>query len=358
VLESAVVQVPAVIGWLRPVVLLPASALTGLSPLQLDALLAHELAHVRRGDYLVNLLQTVIETLLFYHPAVWWVSARVRQEREHCCDDLAVTVCGDAMVYARALVGMEGLRVPPRAFAPAAAGGSLLHRVRRLVAPGTPEIFPRWAAGIVMVALSLSVAAGAAFAGVAAPRPPIITQAASGAAEAASRHSPQRATGSVLASLRALRDDDARRDAIERLVRRRWQAPDTLAALLEALALQGSDSDAQRDAVEALGELRDPGALERVRRLARVHASADVRRKAIDTYAEAVAPGVALDFLRDVLATEASLAGLTEALEELADLPRGLGVPVLIETAERHPSDAVRAEARRQLAELRDRDDD
>src|SRR3989454_6019086 len=112
VLESAVIQVPAVIGWLRPVILLPASALTGLTPLQLDALLAHELAHVRRYDYLVNLLQSAVETLLFYHPAAWWVSRRVREEREHCCDDLAVAACGgDAHVYATALLGMEQLRL-------------------------------------------------------------------------------------------------------------------------------------------------------------------------------------------------------------------------------------------------------
>src|SRR6266550_9210609 len=117
VLQSAVVQVPAVMGWLRPVILLPASALTGLTALQLDALLAHELAHVRRYDYLVNLVQSVIDTLLFYHPAVWWVSQQVREEREHCCDDLAVAVCGDAHFYATALVGMERLRVTPPAFA-------------------------------------------------------------------------------------------------------------------------------------------------------------------------------------------------------------------------------------------------
>src|SRR5438045_8014050 len=111
VLQSAAVQVPAVIGWLRPVILLPASALTGLTPLQLDALLAHELAHVRRYDYLVNLIQSVIETLLFYHPAVWWVSQQVREEREHCCDGLAVAVCGDPHFYASALLSMERLRV-------------------------------------------------------------------------------------------------------------------------------------------------------------------------------------------------------------------------------------------------------
>ena len=92
---SALVEVPTVIGSLRPVVLLPVSALAGMSPSQLDAILAHELAHIRRHDYLVNLLQTLVETLLFYHPAVWWLSRRIRIERENCCDDLGGGVCGD-----------------------------------------------------------------------------------------------------------------------------------------------------------------------------------------------------------------------------------------------------------------------
>src|SRR6266566_6520192 len=151
-LQSTLVQVPAVLGWVRPVILLPASALTGLTPLQLEALLAHELAHVRRYDYLVNLIQSVIETLLFYHPAVWWISARVRDEREHCCDDLAVAVCGDPHLYATALVGMERIRstTPRLALAATGVGGSLLTRVRRLILPATAraEYFPRWAAGI------------------------------------------------------------------------------------------------------------------------------------------------------------------------------------------------------------------
>ncbi len=82
ILESALVQVPTVIGWMRPVVLIPASALVGLTPRQLEAVIAHELAHIRRYDYLVNLLQTAVEILLFYHPAVWWVSREIRQERE------------------------------------------------------------------------------------------------------------------------------------------------------------------------------------------------------------------------------------------------------------------------------------
>src|SRR5213080_518847 len=160
VLESAVLQVPAVLGLVRPVILVPASALTGLTPLQLDALLAHELAHVRRYDYLVNLIQSVIETLLFYHPAVWWISWRVRQEREHCCDDLAVAACGDAHFYAAALLGMERLRVAAPTLALTAAGGSLMDRVRRLVAPAPAEIFPRWTAGVIAVTLVAAIGGG------------------------------------------------------------------------------------------------------------------------------------------------------------------------------------------------------
>ncbi len=131
-LESTRVAVPAVIGWLKPVVLLPASSFTGLAPKQLESILAHELAHVRRHDYLVNVLQVALETLLFYHPAVWWTSRQVRDLREHCCDDLAVAVCGDRMVYARALAELEELRFAAPVFALGADGGSLLERIRRL----------------------------------------------------------------------------------------------------------------------------------------------------------------------------------------------------------------------------------
>ncbi|HTI03849.1 MAG TPA: HEAT repeat domain-containing protein [Gemmatimonadales bacterium] len=151
-LESLAVEVPAVIGWLRPVILVPTSALTGLTPQQLEVLLAHELAHVRRYDYLVNVVQCAIETLLFYHPAVWWVSRCVREEREHCCDDLVVATCGDPRLYASALVGMERLRpaAPRLAMAATGGGGSLLHRVQRLLMPANvrAEYFPRWSAGI------------------------------------------------------------------------------------------------------------------------------------------------------------------------------------------------------------------
>jgi beta-lactamase regulating signal transducer with metallopeptidase domain len=92
-LESARLQVRLVVGWLRPLILLPVTALTGLPSDQLEAILAHELAHIRRYDYLANLVQSVVETLLFYHPAAWWISGRIRAEREHCCDDWAVELC-------------------------------------------------------------------------------------------------------------------------------------------------------------------------------------------------------------------------------------------------------------------------
>ena len=151
-LESSAVPVPAVIGWLRPAILVPASTLAGLAPRQLEAVLAHELAHIRRHDYLVNLLQTVVETLLFYHPAVWWVSSQVRRERESCCDDLAVAICGDRLVYARALADLEGLRSSPR-LAMAADGGSLLERIRRLVGAPAPRSPRSWLAGVLALSL-------------------------------------------------------------------------------------------------------------------------------------------------------------------------------------------------------------
>ncbi len=159
-LQSACIEVPTVIGWLRPVILLPASCLTGLTPAQLESILAHELAHIRRHDYLVNLLQNVVETLLFYHPAVWWVSRRIRAERENCCDDLAVNTCGDPAAYARALATLEELRPAPAPFALAASGSPLLERIRRLA--GQPErsaVRPAWPVAGVIALLLLALLA-------------------------------------------------------------------------------------------------------------------------------------------------------------------------------------------------------
>src|SRR5206468_12956092 len=160
VVESVLVDVPTVVGWLRPAIILPVAALGSLSPSQVEAILAHELAHIRRHDYAVNVLQTIAETLLFYHPAVWWLSNRIRAEREHCCDDVAVGVCGDAVGYAGALAELESWRVASASMALAATGGSLVGRVRRILRVKLTEEprSPGWAATL---ALTIVFTAGA-----------------------------------------------------------------------------------------------------------------------------------------------------------------------------------------------------
>jgi beta-lactamase regulating signal transducer with metallopeptidase domain/HEAT repeat protein len=164
VLASTRAQVPMVIGMLRPVVLIPASLLTGLTPAQLEAILAHELAHVRRYDYAMNLLQTVFETLFFFHPAMWWLSRRMRDEREQACDELAVAVCGDPYFYSRVLLTVEEWRSARISFAPAATGGSLTRRVQKLIGDDDRklDVGPRWFAGIVTVAAVLLAGGSAA----------------------------------------------------------------------------------------------------------------------------------------------------------------------------------------------------
>lgn len=130
--QCAWLEAPAVIGWFRPIVFLPVTALTGLSEWQLQAVIAHELAHIKRLDSFVNGFQVVVETLLFYHPAVWWLNQRIRSERENCCDDIAIAFCGDAVEYARALTLMEEWRVAP-AMAMASNSGPLSARIMRLL---------------------------------------------------------------------------------------------------------------------------------------------------------------------------------------------------------------------------------
>jgi beta-lactamase regulating signal transducer with metallopeptidase domain len=154
VFESTLVRVPAVVGCLRPVILLPASVITGLAPSHLDAVLAHELAHVRRHDYLVNVLQSLVETLLFYHPAVWWCSRQIRIEREHCCDDMVVEAGGDRVTYAAALAQLEELRGLEPMLSLNASGGRLLDRVRRLLGE-SPAQERRSATWTIAVALTV-----------------------------------------------------------------------------------------------------------------------------------------------------------------------------------------------------------
>jgi beta-lactamase regulating signal transducer with metallopeptidase domain len=140
---SDYVQTPIVIGWLKPVILLPIIAFSELTPQQIEFILAHELAHIRRHDQLVNYIQTIVETLLFYHPAAWWISRQIRIERENCCDDVASQTCGDRRAYCAALSAMEHLRcgepVPAAALPLTGRAESLLPRIRRLLAPQAVE---------------------------------------------------------------------------------------------------------------------------------------------------------------------------------------------------------------------------
>ena len=181
-LASLRVDAPMVLGLLRPVVLVPAGALAGLDPAQLQAILAHELAHVRRHDYLVNLAQRAVENLLFYHPAIWWISARIREERENACDEAAVDVTGDARTYVLALANLEESRHTAAGPALAATGGNLIRRVRRLLRQ--PD--DRRPAGVpaLVVAAIMAVALGATLAAWQAPHALAKSQAAAQSAAA------------------------------------------------------------------------------------------------------------------------------------------------------------------------------
>lgn len=134
-LESTLAKTPMVIGHFKPIILFPIGLLTSLPPAQIEALLAHELAHIRRRDYLVNLLLSVLETLFFFHPAVWWIGSIVRREREYCCDEIAVQTAGSSITFAKALAAISTQQLKPQSLAMAAAGKpkEVLHRVKRIL---------------------------------------------------------------------------------------------------------------------------------------------------------------------------------------------------------------------------------
>ena len=133
VVHCASISAPTVIGWLKPVVLIPARLFTGFTDEQIVALFAHELAHVARRDYFVNIVQSIVEALLFYHPVVWWVSQGIREEREYCCDDRAVAATHDGLAYARALTALETWRGAQPQLGVSTLGGSLMNRIRRML---------------------------------------------------------------------------------------------------------------------------------------------------------------------------------------------------------------------------------
>jgi uncharacterized protein (TIGR03435 family) len=169
-LVSPLTRTPAVVGWWRPVVLVPMGALAGLPSEQVEALLLHELVHIRRHDYLVTIAQSVVEALLFYHPAVWWVSGHMRTERELCCDDTTVAITGDAAGYARALAEVASAQWTRFTPAMAATGGPLAYRVARLLGQSRPAPRAVSGAGIVASAVLLGATALAVF-GQSAARP-------------------------------------------------------------------------------------------------------------------------------------------------------------------------------------------
>lgn len=144
------VEVPTVVGWRGPVVLVPGPLIERLTDSEIDALLAHELGHVARSDGLLALVQSIAETVLFHHPAAWWLGRVARVEREHRCDDDALETCGDLPTYVRALAELETMRPAVTRVGLAATGGSLVDRVRRLVGPDRA----RWS-GVARVAGSV-----------------------------------------------------------------------------------------------------------------------------------------------------------------------------------------------------------
>lgn len=158
---SRIADVPMVIGFFKPVILIPISTLSGLSPVQLEMIIAHEMAHIHRYDHIVNLLQNIIETLFFFNPAIWWISAQIRQEREYCCDMAAVDACqAKSLAYARALATLHTLR-SHNTLTLAYDGGSLLKRILRLTGKSTDSRNNpvQWMAGIVLIILAIAVAA-------------------------------------------------------------------------------------------------------------------------------------------------------------------------------------------------------
>lgn len=140
-LESALVMSPMVIGHLKPVIFFPMGAINRLSAQEVEAILAHELAHIMRNDYIINLLVSCIESLYYFHPAMWWLTAQIRAEREHCCDDLAIRATGQPIQYAQSLVAVQEMTMMAPRLAMQFAGkekkSRFFLRVNRLIRPNS-----------------------------------------------------------------------------------------------------------------------------------------------------------------------------------------------------------------------------
>ena len=159
-LQSRGIESPAVIGFLKPFLLIPVSFFTGVESICIEAILLHELAHIKRYDYLVNIIQLIVETLGFFHPAVWWISRQIRRERENCCDDFAVEILGDKLIFAKALVQLEEMR-QHTALVIAANGSNLSNRISRLLGKKSningSSVFDFAATSLVIIFLAASL---------------------------------------------------------------------------------------------------------------------------------------------------------------------------------------------------------
>ncbi len=159
-LQSDETDAPTVIGFLRPALIVPLAMVSGLTTAEVESILAHELAHIRRRDWIVNVVQSIIETLLFFHPVVWWVGSVIRFERENCCDDEAIAVCGNRLALARALAHLEETRCDMTGLAMSASGGELIFRIRRILFPHQDIESARCTAGLLALSASLLIVCG------------------------------------------------------------------------------------------------------------------------------------------------------------------------------------------------------
>ena len=162
VCESPAVDAPLVTGWIRPMILMPIGITTGMPAAWVEAILAHELAHVRRHDVLLGVVQRGVEMLLFFHPVVWWLSAEVRRAREEACDDVVVDALQSPLDYARALTELASLSTPPSALAMGARTGDLMSRIQHIVRRSPRPLRPRRRAHALPIALVVGAALGVA----------------------------------------------------------------------------------------------------------------------------------------------------------------------------------------------------
>ncbi|RZL06332.1 MAG: M56 family metallopeptidase, partial [Pedobacter sp.] len=135
ILQSGIAKVPMIAGYFKPVILMPIGMLNGISTAEVEAILSHELAHLKRNDYLVNILQSMIEIVFFFNPAVLWISKLIREEREHCCDDLALSCTESKHLYIKALIACQEFRTSHTPYAMAITGkrNQLKERVSRML---------------------------------------------------------------------------------------------------------------------------------------------------------------------------------------------------------------------------------